>query len=263
MARDSVYLSPANRRGIARVLAHRGLALDANGPTVDENTVAAFRAALDAGADYIESDIQVTRDGVAVLFHDDDLSRIAGDPRRIDQISWSELAQIRLPLGEPIPSLQQALEQVPKALFNLDFKVSAAIEPAVAVINQLGAGNRILATSFSEQRRKLAVSKLALSVAESAGSVRVLGLYLTYRLGLRGWFNRLALAVDCLQIPVKASVMVFGSAKFIDWAHQAGLEVHFWTINDPDQMRQLILLGADGLVTDRADLARQVVDSLS
>jgi len=244
-------------------LAHRGLAVDDRGPTVDENTLAAFQAALDSGADYIESDIQVTSDGVAVLFHDDDLSRIAGDPRRIDQITWPELAQIRLPLGRPIPSLQQALEQMPTALFNLDFKVAAAIEPATKVINQLGAGNRILATSFSEQRRKLAVAKLNGSVAESAGSVRVLGLYLAYRLRLRGWFNQLASAVDCLQIPIRASVMTFGSANFIRWAHQAGLEVHFWTINDSVQMRELILLGADGLVTDRADLARQIVDSLS
>jgi len=263
LARNSAYLSPVNRPGVARVFAHRGLALGADGPMADENTIAAFEAAIAAGADYLESDIQVTADSVAVLFHDDDLWRIAADSRKISEITWGELSNLVLPMGQRIPTLEQALTSLPDARFNLDFKVAGAIGPATEVINRVEAGDRILATSFSEKRRKAATRLISQPVAESAGSIRVLGLYLTYSLGLDGLFRRLASAVDCLQIPVRASVMKFGTERFIASAKRAGLEVHFWTINDPDQMRELILLGADGLVTDRADLARQVVDSLS
>lgn len=263
VAKNSAYLSPDLRRGLARVLAHRGLATDDQGETTDENTIAAFRAAVDAGADYVESDIQVTADGVPVLFHDDDLARIAADPRKIADLSWAELSQIVLPHGQRIPSLEQAFTELPGVHFNLDFKVAGAISPAAEIINRLGVADRILATSFAERRRKRAVSLIDGAVAESAGSIRVIALYLAFVLKLRPWFNWLAKPVECLQIPVHAAGMTFGSASFIDWAHRAGLECHFWTINEPDQMRELLLLGADGLVTDRAELARKVVDSLS
>lgn len=263
MARNSKYLSSAGRPGIARVLAHRGLADADSGPIADENTLSAFKKALAAGADYVESDIQVTKDGVAVLFHDDDLARVAALPQKIADLTWDQLQLVKLPLGGQIPSLEQALSELPAARFNLDFKVSGAIGPAAAVINRLAAADRILAASFSESRRKRAVGLLVGNVAESAGSLRVIGLFLTHALKLGPIFRLLASSVDVLQIPTRASFMQFATAGFIQRAHSAGLEVHYWTINDPAQMRELILLGADGLVTDRADLARKVVDSLS
>ena len=263
MARNSEYLSPAGRPGIARVLAHRGLAESDSGPIADENTIAAFKNALAAGADYIESDIQVTKDGVAVLFHDDDLARVASLPQKIADLTWDELQLVKMPLGSAIPSLEQALTELPTARFNLDFKVAGAIAPAAEVINRLGAAPRVLAASFAEGRRKQAVRLIQGSIAESASSLRMIGLYLTHVLRLSRCFGRLASKVDVLQIPTRASFMQFATPGFIGRAHSAGLEVHFWTINDPEQMRELILLGADGLVTDRADLARKVVDSLS
>jgi glycerophosphoryl diester phosphodiesterase len=262
LARNSEYLSPAGRPGIARVLAHRGLAESDAGAIADENTIAAFKNALAVGADYIESDIQVTKDGVAVLFHDDDLARVAALPQKIADLTWDELQHVKMPLGGRIPSLEQALLELPSARFNLDFKVAGAIEPSASVINRLAGADRILAASFSESRRKSAVRLLEGNVAESAGSLRVIGLYLAHALKLGSLFRRWASSVDVLQIPTRASFMQFATAGFIQRAHSAGLEVHYWTINEPDQMRELILLGADGLVTDRADLARKVVDSL-
>ena len=113
------YLSPAR----PHILAHRGLA----SAGVAENTLEAFRAAINLGATHLETDIQVTMDGVPVLFHDEDLVRVAGLPRKISQLSSAELNAVELISGGRIPTLRAALENLPEARFNLDLKVSAAV----------------------------------------------------------------------------------------------------------------------------------------
>lgn len=269
MTTELTYLSPEFRPGSVRVLAHRGLASVHDAPgiseskTIDENTIEAFQNALIAGADYIESDIQVTSDGVPVLFHDDDLLRVANRADRIDQLTLHQLEQISMPGGGKIPTLEQALLELPGARFNLDFKVSGAITPAVTVINQLGAQNRVLVASFSESRRRLASQQIAGEVASSAGSIRVVWLFLAHQLRFDRLFGLIAKPVSALQLPTKVAFMRFAKPSFIERAQKHGLEVHFWTINSAEEMSELILMGADGLVTDRADLARKISDSLA
>jgi len=112
-----------------------------------------------------------------------------------------------------------------------------------------------LVASFSERRRAAALKQLEGKVASSAGSARVLGLYIAYLLGFKALIKRLARPVQLLQLPVKAGVMRFDNPEFIAAMAKAGLEVHFWTINEPAEMTRLIGLGAHGIVTDRADLA--------
>ncbi|MEY4425412.1 MAG: hypothetical protein RJB56_1039 [Actinomycetota bacterium] len=240
------YLSPA----LPRIFAHRGFANN-----YAENTLEAFKSAIIAAATHIESDLQVTRDGVAVLFHDDNLSRVAGLPVRISELTLGQLRGLELIDGGFIPTLEQALTAFPSARFNLDFKVWGVIEPAAEVINRLQAGNRVLVTSFSERRRAAALKLLHGEVASAAGSSRVLGLYIGYLFGFKTLINRLARSVQLLQLPISAGVMRFDNRKFIEAMANAGLEVHFWTINEPAEMTRLIGLGAHGIVTDRVDLA--------
>lgn len=269
MTSELTYLSPKFRTGAVRVLAHRGLAAAHHTSgidtpkTIEENTIEAFQLALQGGADYIESDIQVTSDGVPVLFHDDDLFRVASRAERINQLTFSQLEQISMPGGGKIPTLEKALTELPEARFNLDFKVSGAISPAVAVINQLGAQNRVLVASFSEARRKSAVRQITGEVASSAGSIRVIWLFLAHQMRFDRLFGLIARPVSALQLPTKVAFMRFAKPSFIERAQKHGLEVHFWTINSAEQMSELILMGADGLVTDRTDLARQISDSLA
>ncbi len=245
------YLYPTTK---VRVLAHRGLALDAQGKELDENTLDSFERAVQVGADYIESDIQVTADGQAVLFHDDDLVRVAGIDAPIGSLSLSEVQAITLRHGAGIPTLKSALEAFPNARFNLDFKVEGAIIPAAKVISELDAQERILVASFSEARR-LAASRLLPKSVSSAGSTRVLGAYLGVLLGLRSLSAWATKPVQVLQIPVGSGPIHFDNRRFIAAMKLANTEVHFWTINEPDEMVRLAGLGASGIVTDRADLA--------
>jgi len=87
-----------------RILAHRGLVYEGGKQVVDENTIDSFELALAAGADYLETDLQLTKDGIAVLFHDSDLFRLVGSKKSISSLTYSELEQIKLPFGGTIPT---------------------------------------------------------------------------------------------------------------------------------------------------------------
>jgi glycerophosphoryl diester phosphodiesterase len=242
------YFSPA----LPRIFAHRGFAAD---HAAAENTIQAFRAALELGATHLESDIQVTQDGVPVLFHDDDLLRVAGLPRKINEVTLFELMELPLLEGGKIPTLREALTELPSARFNLDLKVWPAVAPSVELIRELGAENRVLVSSFSDRRRAKAMRLFDKPVVSSAGSVRVLALWLAAKLHFGWLISALAHPVQALQIPTGKGPIRFDSPAFMRQMKAVGLELHYWTINEADEMLRLVALGADGIVTDRTDIA--------
>lgn len=241
-----------------RIFAHRGLVtLD----SPDENTVPAFRAAVVAGADYIESDLQLTSDGVPVLFHDADLLRVAGLHKKISEVSWNDLQQIRLLRGGHIPRLEDVLKAFSGSKFNLDFKTDEVVQPAAAVINKLRCHHRVLVTSFSDARRRRAVALLDSPVATSAGSVTVMLVYLASFIPIKALGKLITRDVDCLQIPVGNKYIHFDTKRFIKYCKSLDLGVYFWTINKKKDMKRLVALGAAGIVTDKCDLAIETFNS--
>lgn len=245
---------PGNR---PRIFAHRGLTYQNNRQVADENTLYAFELALKAGADYLESDIQVTSDGVPVLFHDADLKRLLGKSTSISNMSLNELIAIRLPLGGSIPTLAEALESFPDAKFNLDLKTVRAETVGIETIQELNAEHRVLISSFNEASRKRALSKTQFPFATSAGSQKVLASYISARLGVSKVLARILRDIDALQLPQKLYGLDFTHPRFIEQVLQTETEIHYWTINEPALMQELFALGAHGIVTDRTDLARR------
>ncbi len=243
------YLSPAG----TLVFAHRGLA----SPGIPENTLAAFNAALKAGATHIETDVQVTKDGVAVLFHDDDLKRVAGRASKVEDLTLSELQSIKLS-GQFIPSLEEALVALPLARFNLDIKTDGAIEPTVKVILQANATARVLVSSFSHQRRTRALSLIreaGANVATSADGKVILALLWASITNSFESFATKCSGLDALQIPTSFFGVSLTGRRLLSFAKRAGVQVHYWVINDAKEMKYLIDRGAAGIVTDVADLA--------
>lgn len=236
-----------------RILAHRGL-VDEFGV---ENTLASFAAASHVGLTHVESDVQATRDGVAVLFHDATLFRFTKSNRKISDFTLAELKTIDIGFGNRIPTLQEALVRFPRLRFNLDIKSANASAPAAAVINELSAHDRVLITSFSESRRRRTIGLLNKPVASSASSQLVLRLYAASMLGLKWLMPKPEILgqIQALQIPTSQGTLRFDSVKFIAKMHSLGLELHYWTINTDFEMRRLIKLGADGIVTDASELA--------
>lgn len=237
-----------------RLLAHRGLAVNAT-----ENTAAAFTAALAAGADYIETDVRLTRDGVPVLWHDPDISRLTGQSQRISDLDWQDLRQSGT-VGQAVTTLEQALVSFPSARFNIDLKVDEVVHPAIALIDALAASDRVLLTSFSDARRRRAQALLP-GVATSPGIGAVLRGLLGRNADRARWartLSRVLAGAVALQIPERFRGIPVLSDGLIQAAHLAGAEVHVWTVNDPVRMKLLLDRGVDGLVTDRVDLAVEV-----
>ncbi|MCT1356853.1 glycerophosphodiester phosphodiesterase family protein [Rothia kristinae] len=323
-------------RTVPTVYAHRGLALEAA-----ENSLEAFRAAVEAGAEWIETDVNTTADGVVLVLHDPSLDRVAGVPGRVSQLSAAQVAEVRLPDGQRIPTLAEALEAFPTARFNIDLKDEGAVEAVPRVLREAGAVDRVRIASFSDARRRRALAALRASGAgtggprrsaagttagpfgqgarhgiasgdgaETPGATARRGIdsgddaevsgaasgasvpeqrraplppsspgiagtalfLLVSRLPMRwvrpGW--RIALRLlgrwvppfDALQVPeshrlgpVRVPVV---TRRFLHAAHACGLRVDVWTVDDPENMRRLAALGVDGLVTNRADLARKL-----
>lgn len=244
MAAASRYFDPPG----PRVLAHRGLALD-----VPENTIAAFQAAVDAGAVYLETDVHATADGVAVLVHDPEILA-DGMAYRVRDLTLSQLRQLDLGHGHPVPTLAGALVTFPHARFNIDVKSEQAAGPAVRAILAEKAVDRVLLTSFDEARRARAIASLP-GVASSASSERFARAFLGARVGSLTLVRSALGTIRCVQIPEKHRTMRLVTRRSVRAFHRAGVEVHVWTVNEPDDMIRLLDLGVDGLITDRADVA--------
>lgn len=233
------------------LLAHRGLSMHRNG--IDENSIEAFRQAIAAGCTHLESDVHATLDGIAVLFHDDDLRRVAGSSQKISELTYAQLSEITLEFGSVVPTLEEVLLEFQGLRLNLDIKSTGAIAPTAEVINRTGSHDRVLVSSFSSRRRLQALSLMERPVATSASMREVLLLlasHYLFGLGTRS----IAKNIDALQIPPSQGPIKLSTKSFIKRLRSNGLEVHFWTINDPKLALELIERGATGVVSDRVDL---------
>ncbi|MES2094977.1 MAG: glycerophosphodiester phosphodiesterase family protein [Actinomycetota bacterium] len=239
---------------LPRILAHRGLATDA-----PENTLLAFFSALAVGVTHLETDVHASADGVAVISHDPDLARTAGIAARVDQLDFVELQKVDLGHGQTYPSLGEALSAFPQAQFNIDLKSDAVVAPAVQAILRAGAVQRVLVTSFDNARRLRAVQALP-GVATSASAVPFAVALFAVKLGLVPLARRVLRDVQAAQVPERLRGVQIITPRTVRRLKRAGVEVHVWTVNVPADMRRLLELGVDGLITDRADVALTLVE---
>lgn len=236
-----------------RVLAHRGLSLHHA-----ENTLGAFLAAVEAGADILETDVHVSRDGQVIVAHDPDLARVAKRRGFVSDYTAVELADMDLGFGEGFPTLRQVLETFPDQRFNIDLKTRSSVTPFVDVIREVDAMDRVLVASFDEKTRAQAMLQLPGAVSNTTGATVIEGRIRSW-LGLSADTWSVAPEVRAIQVPPTHWGMPIVTPSFLSHAHRKGLEVHVWTINDPKDMRRFLDMGVDGIVTDRCDLAVSVV----
>lgn len=227
--------------------AHRG---GAN--VFPENTERAFRHATELGFRYLETDVHATADGVLVAFHDDRLDRVTDRTGKIIDLPWSEIAEARVDGTDPIMRFEELLEAFPDARINIDPKADTAIEPLAAAIRATGVQDRVCVTAFSRRRTKRVKALVGddLCTGGAAGA--------TLQTMLRGAPLGLIREVDVLQVPVSVGPVTVVSERFVETAHAAGIHVHVWTIDQPDEMRRLLDLGVDAIMTDEPEILRDV-----
>jgi glycerophosphoryl diester phosphodiesterase len=236
--------------------AHRGGAADGL-----ENTLTAFRRAVDLGYRYLETDVHATADGVLVAFHDATLDRVTDARGEIARLPWRTVRTARVAGREPLPLFEELLERFPTARFNVDVKAEPAVAPLVAAIGAAGAWDRVCVGSFSQRRIELVRRAAGPRLAVSLGVRGVAALRLLGGLGYPGrapaWTG-LAHAV-CVQVPERQSGVRVVDRRLLRAAHRRGLQVHVWTVNDRERMAALLDLGVDGIMTDHVETLRAVL----
>ncbi|WP_328634072.1 glycerophosphodiester phosphodiesterase [Streptomyces sp. NBC_00356] len=231
-------------------LAHRGGAADGL-----ENTAAAFRRAVDLGYRYLETDVHATSDGRLVAFHDTTLDRVTDGGGRIADLPWSTVRHARVAGSEPVPLFEELLESFPDARWNVDVKAEPALVPLLDLLRRTRAWDRVCVGSFSEARVARAQALAGPRLATSYGTKGVLGLRLR-SYGIPATLRRSAV---CAQVPVGHGRIRVVDHRFVRAAHARGLQVHVWTVNDEKEMRRLLDLGVDGIVSDHIETLRDVL----
>ncbi len=227
-----------------------------------ENTLLAFAKAVAAGATYLETDVHESADGVAIISHDDTLERVAGRSVRVNQLTVSELHRVDLGHGQSFSTLAEAIDAFPDARFNIDVKSAGVVQPTIDAITSVNALDRVLVTSFSDSRRRAAVKGLP-GVATSTSFGVMAKILLSSRMRLKTFARAQLAEYDAVQLPERWNGVRVVTESLVNLVHAAGAEVHVWTVNDPDDMIRLLDLGVDGIVSDRADVALDVIRSRS
>ena len=238
--------------GAVAALAHRGFNL--NGL---ENSMAAFAAAVELGFRYVETDAHGTSDGQAVALHDASLDRTTDASGNVSRLPWSQVRHAKIGGIEPVPLLEDLLGTWPELRVNVDVKAVSGIEPIAAAIERTKSHDRVCVASFSGARRRATVKLLSRPVATSAGTGEFGRFWAGAGVGLAG--RRPLRRVDALQVPWKMGKTTVLGRRHIDRAHAADTGVYVWTVNDPVDMETLVDLGVDGLISDRADLLKEVL----
>lgn len=250
---DAAFLAIAHRGGYAS-------AEDAG----RENSRYAFTSATGLGYRYLETDVHATADGVLIAFHDDRLDRVTDSRGLIAELPWEIVAQARIAGIDPIPTLAELLEAFPEARFNIDAKADGAVQLLVDTIADHDSWQRVCVSSFGVGRlhrlrrllrRRLGSTRPVATAASQAGIAwgRFVPV-LPYAVGT---------PAQAFQLPARWPVLgaerELVTERLVALAHNAGQQVHVWTVNEAAEMNRLIDLGVDGLISDRIDTLKQVL----
>lgn len=226
--------------------AHRGASAYA-----PENTMSAFRLGVELGANGIETDIRKTRDGVPVLVHDAGLLRLAGVDRAVADLTYDELAGIRIksPVGGPsdrIPTLEEFLSfaQETTVVIALELKADGLEEAVIGALAAHGLAGRCVITSFELEYIERVK---ALDPAQRVGLLTD-----DVNDGIGAALKR----IGAEQICPKACLL---TPELVRALHEEGFSVRAWGVKDEETMKKAVLCGVDGMTVNFPDRLRELL----
>lgn len=256
------------------ILAHRGGSLI--GP---ESTLLAFEKAAELGVHGFEIDLRMTKDEQIIVFHDDTVDRTSASSGLVsdmtlaaiqaidfsanfegrDQFTDEELEKAR------ILTLDELLERFPFMYINMDMKdapssYEGSLMPSKLwrILEEAGALDRVVVTSFYDEQIDRFNLYAQNRVALGAGEKEVRKAYAAYTSQFKHLYHPKA---DVFQLPVKHKSIRLDLKGFIEFLHSLNIKVHYWTIDEEEEMLRLVKQGADGIVTDRPDLAIETLEN--
>lgn len=249
-----------------RVFGHRGAA-----GLAPENTLPSFALGLALGANVLELDVHGSKDGVIVVFHDPTLERTTDGEGDLKDHTWNELQKLDAGYhftrgGGDFPyrghsvritSLEGLFTTHPTAQFNIEIKQEepAIVEDTIRLIRGLGIESRVLLAAEHDSIMQ-SIRQHAGEIPTSASTGDVVDFIGRVQSGSLDGYKP---AFRALQIPPRFGDIELASPDTVRVAHSLGIEMHIWTINQPDEMRELVALGVDGIISDLPGLAADVL----
>ena len=244
-----------------------------------ENTMVAFDGAVAIGIDMLEIDVCLTKDNILITHHDKTIDDMTDGSGNVRDYTFNELKAFNFgdgfkdldgnnPYADShvlVTSLSDVFEKYPDMLYNVEIKDEGEIgEIAASVIYQLiqdySLEDQILVPSFSDETinhfRELTDNSIMTSSAREETKK-----FIYFHLAQ---LDKLVFDIKykAMQLPLSNSGVNLATKAIIRDAHRRNIAVHYWTIDDKETMKELILMGADGIITDRPDLLNEILDEL-
>ncbi|MBL8911503.1 MAG: glycerophosphodiester phosphodiesterase [Archangium sp.] len=223
-----------------------------------ENTMLAFKSAVEKHqTDMLELDIHATKDGVVVVAHDDTLDRCTNGQGPLAALTYAELIKLDAGKGERIPRFEDVLAAFPSMRMNVELKVTGVLEPFVALMKKTGALDRLCIGS--------AVDSIAQDIAKALPTALLF--YPTDALAAFVLPTKAGEPPDddgrytVLDMPLHWEGVKLFDAELAKLCAERGKWVNIWTVDDPAEMRAAIAEGVGGIMTDRPDLLREVINA--
>jgi len=238
-------LDPASRT----VIAHRG-----NRAHAAENTIEALQQAVELGADAIEFDVRITRDGVPVVIHDPDVDRTTDGRGLVESFTFAEIRQLdagaRLRGARmsklPVPSLEEVLDRFRTLPFVIEVKELAAVQATERLIAKFAAGDRVVVGSAETA----VMQQFYRTKLKTCASMRAATMLIPVALaGLRPAKP----SYDILSVTPRFRGFRIPVLRMAAAARKVGVATQVWTVNDPDVARSFWRGGVSGIVTDDPD----------
>lgn len=254
-----------------RVIAHQG-----GEGLRPSNTMAAFEYAVELGVDMLELDIHSTADGVLVVIHDDTIDRTTNGTGRVNDLTLSEIQRFDAGYNWPtiseladveerpyrgagtvIPTLESIFQAFPDMPMTIEIKQQepSIVEPFCAMIFEYGMEDKVIVASFHEETM-FEFRENCPGVPTSAIESEVVRFVFGIRIGN---LDEQEWPFAAFQVPRSSGDVEVVTPEFVDAAHEFGILVQVWTINDRESMQELIAMGVDGLITDFPDVALEVL----
>ncbi len=256
---------PAFPGPLPRAFGHRGAA-----GVAPENTIVSFRRARADGADVLELDVHATSDGEVVVLHDPTLERTTDGAGPVSGLRWAEVARLDAghrftadggrtfpfrAVGMRVPRLAELLRELPDMPLNIEIKQETpSIVDTVVALLRAARTTVVLAAEYDVIMHAIRRSAPEMPTSLAAGEVAAFVGALT-----AGETPALPTGAVALQIPPRFGEIELVTATTVAAAHALGAEVHVWTINDAAEMRRLLRLGCDGIISDVPALVRTVI----
>ena len=225
-------------------LSHRG-----NSKEFIENSFEAFNSVVQMGYKYIETDLRMTLDREVIAFHDLDLKRLFGIDVKVNDLTFNEISILFKEKNCKLLTLEDALKSFPDINFNIDLKDNEVTEDSVDIVSNLNAFHRVCFASFNSARTKK-VLELNENANVSMGMIDV-AKFKFFKI-----YNK---NIKIIQIPLIWKGIKVLTKNLINKAHEKGLFIHVWTINDKKTINKLISAGVNGIITDDPKLLMEIM----